>query len=256
MPIVMAEDPAPGLKVLLEAYPKAFKLGEDDTLIWPDGSKTSYRGEARPEGFSHDKLLDVASLEEQMQQRYPVGAASYAPPPRNFEPGRLRHEPFFRKMYGNSAEEVRKTLRTITWLPNIAPQKLSVTTVNGVDRKLEAVSAEIEKLPAELRKFAAPSAGTFSWRVIAGTNRLSTHSFATSIDLNVKKSNYWKWDKSMTYRNQIPHEIVEIFEKHGFVWGGKWYHYDTMHFEYRPELLLRAKKGAPGATEQVVRGGE
>ncbi|MDP3291618.1 MAG: M15 family metallopeptidase, partial [Sulfuricurvum sp.] len=24
---------------------------------------------------------------------------------------------------------------------------------------------------------------------------------------------------------------------HGFIWGGRWYHYDTMHFEYRPELL-------------------
>jgi peptidoglycan LD-endopeptidase CwlK len=32
-------------------------------------------------------------------------------------------------------------------------------------------------------------------------------------------------------------EIVAIFEKHGFIWGGKWYHYDTMHFEYRPELM-------------------
>ena len=30
---------------------------------------------------------------------------------------------------------------------------------------------------------------------------------------------------------------LEIFERHGFIWGGKWYHYDTMHFEYRPELL-------------------
>jgi hypothetical protein len=30
---------------------------------------------------------------------------------------------------------------------------------------------------------------------------------------------------------------VRVFEKHGFIWGGAWYHYDTMHFEYRPELL-------------------
>src|SRR5690242_16362928 len=27
------------------------------------------------------------------------------------------------------------------------------------------------------------------------------------------------------------------FEQHGFIWGGRWAHYDTMHFEYRPELL-------------------
>ena len=31
--------------------------------------------------------------------------------------------------------------------------------------------------------------------------------------------------------------IARIFETHGFIWGGAWYHYDTMHFEYRPELL-------------------
>ena len=42
---------------------------------------------------------------------------------------------------------------------------------------------------------------------------------------------------AIPYRNKIPMEIVDIFEKHGFIWGGKWYHYDTMHFEYRPELL-------------------
>jgi len=243
------EGVSPGLQALLDAYPKAFKLGEGETLIWPDGSKMPYRGESRPEGFDHDMLLDTASLEEQMSQRYPVGEESYVAPPENFEPGRLRHEAFFRKMYGDSEEAVRKTLRTIIWLPNIAPQKMSVTTINGVDRKIEAISAEIEQLPAEFHKFASPSAGTFNWRVIAGTERLSTHSFATSIDLNVKKSNYWKWDKSMKYRNQFPREIVEIFEKHGFIWGGKWYHYDTMHFEYRPELLLRAKEGAPGTME-------
>ena len=32
--------------------------------------------------------------------------------------------------------------------------------------------------------------------------------------------------------------IGEIFERHGFIWGGKWYHYDTMHFEYRPEFFI------------------
>lgn len=31
-------------------------------------------------------------------------------------------------------------------------------------------------------------------------------------------------------------EVVSIFEENGFIWGGKWFHYDTMHFEYRPEF--------------------
>jgi D-alanyl-D-alanine carboxypeptidase-like protein len=45
----------------------------------------------------------------------------------------------------------------------------------------------------------------------------------------------------ITYKDQIPWEIIRIFESHGFIWGGKWYHYDTMHFEYRPELLIAGK---------------
>ena len=60
-------------------------------------------------------------------------------------------------------------------------------------------------------------------------------------DPATKSGNYWLWDKkgkNIVYKNQIPLEIVKIFEKYGFIWGGRWYHYDTMHFEYRPELLL------------------
>ena len=43
---------------------------------------------------------------------------------------------------------------------------------------------------------------------------------------------------TVKYQNRYPHEIVEIFERHGFIWGGRWYHYDTMHFEFRPEILM------------------
>jgi hypothetical protein len=33
-------------------------------------------------------------------------------------------------------------------------------------------------------------------------------------------------------------EVIKIFEEYGFIWGGNWALIDTMHFEYRPELLL------------------
>ena len=53
---------------------------------------------------------------------------------------------------------------------------------------------------------------------------------------------YWQWvkpgaDGLYHWSNKIPDEIVAVFERHGFIWGGRWYHFDTMHFEYRPELL-------------------
>jgi hypothetical protein len=31
--------------------------------------------------------------------------------------------------------------------------------------------------------------------------------------------------------------VVQIFEDNGFIWGGKWHHFDTVHFEFRPELV-------------------
>ena len=78
------------------------------------------------------------------------------------------------------------------------------------------------------------------------------HAFAAAIDINKDLAHYWrrpgnKVGRVRRYRNRIPVEIVEIFERHGFIWGGKWYHYDTMHFEYRPELIaigrLAAERG-------------
>jgi hypothetical protein len=38
-------------------------------------------------------------------------------------------------------------------------------------------------------------------------------------------------------RRALRDERGRLSSDHGFIWGGYWYHYDTMHFEYRPELL-------------------
>jgi hypothetical protein len=131
-------------------------------------------------------------------------------------------------------------------LPKHLNQKLKVSKVNGVADKLIKISEELDKYP-ELVKYCKNPGGTFNWRTISGTTRLSTHSFGTTIDINIDFSNYWQWDTKdwkqhgedveLSYKNRIPMQIVQIFEKYGFIWGGKWYHYDTMHFEYRPELL-------------------
>lgn len=87
-------------------------------------------------------------------------------------------------------------------------------------------------------------ASTFYWRKVRGANRQSAHSYGIAIDINTSFSDYWLWDNEgicetdrIEYRNRIPLEIVQIFERHGFAWGGRWYHYDTMHFEYRPEIV-------------------
>jgi hypothetical protein len=119
---------------------------------------------------------------------------------------------------------------------------LKVTAINGVASRLDAISRELDELPARFDVYLAPSAGTYNCRPIAGTSQLSAHGYGIAIDIALRHADYWRWSKStaggqLPYRNAIPLEIVRIFEKHGFIWGGAWYHYDTMHFEYRPELL-------------------
>ena len=85
-----------------------------------------------------------------------------------------------------------------------------------------------------------PLGGTFNYRSIAGSRQLSPHSYGIAIDLNPDKGAYWrsspKWqsEKLSGLRRDYPSEIVDIFERYGFIWGGKWGHYDLMHFEYRP----------------------
>ncbi len=126
----------------------------------------------------------------------------------------------------------------------------------GAADALRAVSADLTPLLAqkpELRSYVDKLAGTFNWRKVAGTDELSNHSFATAIDLNVKKAAYWRWlspTQLETFsRKNWPTEIIETFERHGFIWGGKWWHFDTMHFEYRPEIIAYAKSAATSAPE-------
>ncbi|MDR3020191.1 MAG: M15 family metallopeptidase [Treponema sp.] len=89
------------------------------------------------------------------------------------------------------------------------------------------------------------------WRDIADTQSRSFHAYGVAVDLlpgslgnretywlwTVRHRNDW-WNVSYNERYHPPAIVIETFEKYGFVWGGKWLFYDTMHFEYRPEVLI------------------
>jgi len=233
---VSGQEVPAGLRCLSEAYPRSLCEVTPTELVWCDGERMVYRSERSAAGDG--PALSGVSLEAQMATPYPMSWTQTSTPEAGSDPGRARHEPFFKKMYGASARDVAANTAKVRWLDG---KWLRVTTVNGVNEKLEAVVAEVRKLPPALRARVTKSSGTFVWRQIKGTDRLSMHSFAIAIDVGVEHSDYWRWSKrkgALEYRNRIPIEVVEIFEKHGFIWGGKWYHFDTMHFEYRPELLV------------------
>ncbi|MEF3192117.1 MAG: M15 family metallopeptidase [Campylobacterales bacterium] len=229
-----------GLICLKDAYPWAIASVGENNITFHDGTTMTYDEPNTPTEWK--LLINHADLAAQMSQHYPLGWNYHSKLTPNYDPGRLRYQPFFEKLYGKNEAEVRRDLVSIDWMPKSGGGKLLVTKRGGVAQKFQAISDELDRLPPSYRVYLLPPGGTFIWRPIAGTKRLSMHSFGIAIDINVPKSHYWRdenpnEDAPLTYRNTIPRQIVEIFEKHGFIWGGKWYHYDTMHFEYRPELL-------------------
>jgi hypothetical protein len=224
---------------LVAAYPDALAGHDGKVLHWRDGTIMPLSDGA--ENKTLPELLRHASIIDQFRIPYPRGPLE-KPPAVDADPGRFRNAAFFAKMYGDcQTSQVTPRLVSLAWLPKIWGQSIRITSQNGIDAQLRAVSAEIDALPENIKRAAYPIAGTYNCRTVADTGQPSPHGYGIAIDLNTAFSDYWYWrqhDGPVLYRNRLPEEIVAIFEKHGFIWGGKWYHYDTMHFEYRPELLV------------------
>ena len=228
------------LDLLRRFYPEAVKSIEANGLVLSDGTRLIYDdGRAKDE----ETALNDPDIKDMLAQPYPLARVSAEPAP-GFHPGRRRVTAFFKAVYGHDAAEVKA---------NLVPVRFLDTTVlfnsrSGAAQALEAVGRDLERLSAahpEFKPRLLPISGTFAWRAIAGTERLSMHSFGAAIDLNAKRNTYWQWytgDNPLGLRTAFPPEVVEAFERHGFIWGGKWAEFDIMHFEYRPELIAKARE--------------
>lgn len=225
------------LKRLHEAYPENIDKVTSNYIAWKDGTRMAVKG-------------SFALLDKIFGSFYHVDANVGAISSQDVEED--DYEPFFRKMYGGTVKEVKQHIVTIYWMPKVFGHRypIRVTSVNGIDKKLQRVSAELEKLPPKYYKYLENPAGGFYWRNVAGQSYLSAHSFGIAMDINSHYGNYWLWDvkkykcgvSKLPNHNHIPMQIVQIFENEGFYWGGHWHFYDTMHFEYRPELFLQEKQ--------------
>jgi D-alanyl-D-alanine carboxypeptidase-like protein len=238
------ENLIPIVTALATAYPKEFQGLElepgQKVMVCAAGQKFVYDDGATK---TFEERLDHPDIEDMFLQTYPLTNPTDRLP-QDFDPGRCRVEAFFFALYGASESAVAR---------NCVPVEFCGSTVKfnarcGAADALRAVSADLAKVFAqkpELRVYVQKLAGTFNWRKIAGTERLSNHSFGTAIDLNLAKAAYWRWQRPAQLetfsRKNWPNEIVETFERHGFIWGGKWWHFDTMHFEYRPEIIAYAR---------------
>lgn len=73
---------------------------------------------------------------------------------------------------------------------------------------------------------------TYNYRSKRGGGGQSLHSWGIAVDIN-PADNPYQLGNYGSPQTDIPPKIVEIFRKHGFIWGGEWVgEYDSMHFEW------------------------
>lgn len=224
------------LALFQSAFPEAILGHAANVLVMRDGTEITI-DDGRNK--SHAEALKSADIEDMLSQIYPLGRCyTGAPPAKNFDPGRIRNDAFFKSLYGADARAVSADMEPVGWFNT----SVAFSRRHGAAAALARVARDLSSPTQDEAKFLNTLGGTFNWRVISGTKRLSAHSFGVAIDVNPKHSTYWRWSGGTpgnvpSYQNKVPFSIVEAFERHGFIWGGKWYHYDTMHFEYRPDLI-------------------
>jgi hypothetical protein len=231
--------PPPRLACIVDSYPDAIaRVDERDgalVLVFADGREAPW-----DDGLDKDSetRLESPDLEDTVVVPYPAGREATAPP-EGVEPGRARHRALLENAYGRDERAVRARLVELAWPGG---GQVRVTERNGAADALRAVISSLAALSDDARRCIREPIGSFSFRNIRGTDRPSPHAFGIAIDLNPVCGEYWRWQRPFEgeFRNRMPREVVDLFEAQGFIWGGRWHHYDTFHFEYRPELFAPA----------------
>jgi hypothetical protein len=262
----LSPDAALDLAVLRAAYPGVVQglernpaghlelvLTSGQRLMYDDGRTDAGRQDAglpaavsaeakKTDGIKQD--LATPDLRTMLAQVYPLGPvdeASANPKP-GFDPGRSRVQALFLALYGHSEAEVRAHCAKVRFDRRTLPFNTRFGAAPALERVWKRIEAQLPQHP-EFLPVLRPLGETLVWRVIAGTKRLSMHSFGIALDVNPDLP-YWRWEKhpeTMPAQcKAFPPEILAAFEAEGFIWGGKWASFDLMHFEYRPEIILKA----------------
>ncbi|WP_432406212.1 M15 family metallopeptidase [Wukongibacter sp. M2B1] len=255
------------LLCLLMAYPEDIKDIQKEKdgkvyIVMKSGRKILY-DDKRTKGYQ-EKLANP-DLQDMMEQVYPLSNITKLMN-KEFDPGRIRVYTLLKEVYGGSNQQVQSNLCNV----KMGYKNYPFNENNKAADRLRSSMKEITSLAnnkQNIYSFLFPASGTFNYRYIAGTNRLSPHSFGIAVDLKRDKRDYWKWasrDEGEKRLKSYPREIVEVFESNGFIWGGKWGHFDILHFEYRPEIIMKSRyfsnsaaskkqwyKGAPSSDNRV-----
>lgn len=230
--------------VLMLAYPEQVvdvEWGDGNYIyiVMANGKRILYDDKIQK---NYDQKFFKADLQDTLQEIYPLKMIKKVMD-KDVDPGRIRNYELLGAMYGSTQKEIESNLKYISTYYG----SVMFNSKNNACEELKAALGDIAKVAQNnerISSYVAPLSGGYNYRKIQDTGMLSPHAYGISIDLNRNDCDYWKWvsnDKGSARIASYPTEIVEIFEKHGFIWGGKWNHFDILHFEYRPEIILKAK---------------
>lgn len=229
---------------LMMAYPEhivGVRKKDDGNvyIVMKSGNEIIY--DDREEKSFSEKIYN-GDLQDMLEDIYPLWD-TYEIMEKNTDPGRIRVYSLLKEVYGSSEKEVSSNLENVF----IGGNAFAFNKNNNASKSLQDAVNEIYellKVKPEIYRHVFPANGTFNYRFIAGTNLLSPHAFAIAVDLKSDSRDYWKWatpEMAQERLNTYSRDVVKIFEKNNFIWGGKWSHFDILHFEYRPEIIIKAR---------------
>ena len=217
----------------------------DDDLVFSLAGKAIYFQDGRM--LAEDRL-DRRDRCDPIFYRYPLDALS-EPPPLPDEPVRFCTD-LQEAMWGRTETEIRRKARSTRFIDRrMFVNDVVADALLDVERDLLAIAHDDDAVAEWIDD--TEVAYSFLDRGIAGTATRSHHAWGLAVDFVPSsyegRQVYWRWTRAwnrsgwdrtpLEQRWSPPVAVIEVFERHGFLWGGKWAHFDNIHFEYRPEII-------------------
>ena len=220
----------------------------DDTIFIINGSRIYYK---------NGKMLARENLSKEKNYAsvfYEYKKGEMAKIPTLNEDILKQSRDFWDNIFGTEEMQIRKHCQLISFLDHKTfVNNICVEALRNIEKEImnaARTGKEVQRYLDELYIFYS-----FQQKQVIGSKNQSFHSYGLALDLVPKsykgKHVYWKWSRVLDRQNWFriplkrrwhpPQEVIDAFENNGFVWGGKWYHFDTIHFEYRPEIIMLSK---------------
>ena len=195
--------------------------------------------------YSLDGLPKLPEVSEEMTREFEDSFK------RRINSRRTINDGFLNTLYdGNTSRNIFNNIMTMSVLG------YRTQVHEFIQKPLSNANAEVfavAQTNEEVKKFLSSlkTVSGYVWKMISKSSSKSYHSYGAAFDTlprrNGGKQIYWAWTRvnnknwyAVPYEDRWhpPEDVIKVFEKHGFIWGGKWNNYDTIHFEYRPELII------------------